>query len=456
MLATTLTATCRGVQGELTRIECHIAQGLPGFTVIGKPDSACREIKDRVRAAVINSGFEWPLRRMTVNVVGDGGLASMLDLPVAIAVLAASEQIELASIEGVGFIGELGLDGSLRSVPGLVSALEALEPVVGDRVFTPATPAAVNLRFVVEALKAGVKPGPASFFVKPGVAFDFADIVGDHGEVFEAVTVAAIGGHGILFKGTRGAELIARRIPGILPEPDDVEKGEVRRAFSAVGLPALPDGRPYRAPHASASLVSLIGGGTSAMRPGEVTLANQGVLFLENVEEFPLAALDGIRHGIAEGEVRVSRGTHTVAMPAKAMLVASMAECPCLSVGGSCSCSPERLARFRRRVPAQFFDLMPIRLTFDYPHEGVNTFSSHRMREVVEQGREILAAVDFGEPTGDVAERLNEALRLGVLSARAAEQQVFEVAKSVAASAARTEVIESDVDHALHLRGIWI
>jgi magnesium chelatase family protein len=315
MLATVASATLVGVDGVPVTIEAHVGQGLPGFTVVGLPDASCREARDRTRAAILSSGFTWPQQRATVN------------LGIAIAVLVASEQLSPDVVHGRAFVGELGLDGSLRHVPGTLSLVDALE--VGEVVVPMASAAeaevvnrlrvrcAPDLRRLVDALTAEapwpVAPDPHP--VPPGPApVDMAEVRG-HPLARRAVEVAAAGGHHLLMTGPPGAgkTMLAERLPGILPELDDRSALEVTRVHSAAGLPfggGLVRRPPMRAPHHGASAVAIIGGGGAHLRPGEISLAHGGVLFLDELGEFPLAVLDQLRQPL-EGAWCASRGPIT-------------------------------------------------------------------------------------------------------------------------------------------------
>ena len=299
MLATVASATLVGVEGRPIEVEVHVSRGLPSFTVVGLPDASCREARDRVRAAILSSGLAWPQHRVTVNLAPSGlrkGGAG-LDLPIAVALLAADGQLGTDRISGMGFLGELGLDGSIRRVGGVLPLVDAIR---SGKVVVPASCAAEaalvrpgdvhaagSLGELVSVLK-GERNWPATAELpageEPRTGPDMSDVRGQPmGRL--AAEVAAAGGHHVLFVGPPGAgkTMLAERIPGLLPSLSTDEALEVSRVHSAAGL-ALPSGvlvrrPPYRAPHQSSSLVSLIGGGGTLMRPGELSCAHTRVAY---------------------------------------------------------------------------------------------------------------------------------------------------------------------------------
>jgi magnesium chelatase family protein len=383
MLATVASATLVGVDGIPVTIEAHVGNGLPGFTVVGLPDASCREARDRTRAAILSSGFDWPQQRATVNLAPTSirKVGAGLDLGMAIAVLVASKQLSPAAVEGRAFVGELGLDGSLRHVPGTLSLVDALEV---DEVVVPMASVAEaevvsrlevrcapDLRRLVDALTAEapwpVAPDPPPAPPDPAPV-DMAEVRG-HPVARRAIEVAAAGGHHLLMTGPPGAgkTMLAERLPGILPDLDDRSALEVTRVHSAAGLPfsgGLVRRPPLRAPHHGASSVAIIGGGGAHLRPGEISLAHGGVLFLDELGEFPLVVLDQLRQPLEEGVVRVARADHRVTLPARVLLVAAMNPCPCGEglAPGSCRCSDRSLERYRRRVSGPLLDRFDLRV----------------------------------------------------------------------------------------------
>lgn len=389
MLAMVHSATLAGVAGQPITVEVHVSTGLPSFTIVGLPDASCRESRDRVRAAILSSGLKWPQKRVTVNLAPSGVRkgGSGLDLPIAVAVLIADGQLPASATDGLAFIGELGLDGSLRPVPGVLPLVHAL----GDRapVLPPASAAearllegpearcASTLATMVGALlgrrRWAAPPPPSGTAAVPGGP-DLRDVRGQPlGRL--AVEVAAAGSHHLLMVGPPGAgkTMLAERLPGLLPALTPAEALEVARIHSAAGLPlALREGMrrpPFRAPHHSASPVSLVGGGGSQMRPGELSCAHRGVLFLDELGEFPADVLDALRQPLEEGQVLVCRARASVMFPARVLLVAAMNPCPCGSEGGpgSCRCRETVRSRYGARVSGPLLDRFDLRIHVGRP-----------------------------------------------------------------------------------------
>jgi magnesium chelatase family protein len=389
VLATVSSATLVGVDGHAVSVEVHVSNGLPGFRVVGLPDTSCREARDRVRASLISSGFSWPQKRITVNLAPSGlrKAGSGLDLAVALGVLAADGQIAAGPLAGSAFIAELGLDGSLRRVPGILPLVAAagepgvvVPPSCGREaclVQKGLTRTAPTLRALVQALR-GQCPWPE---LPPAVqgpddppAPDMAEVRGQPlGR--QALEVAAAGGHHLLMVGPAGAgkTMLATRLPGLLPPLSPDQALEVAMVHSAAGLDVAAGGLclrpPFRSPHHSASAVSLIGGGGARLRPGEISCAHNGVLFLDELAEFPGGVLDNLRQPLEEGRVVVCRASGTVAFPARFMLVAAMNACRCDADGspGSCRCSSAARARYVARLSAPLLDRFDLRVRVPRP-----------------------------------------------------------------------------------------
>lgn len=413
-------ATLVGVQGQPISVEVHVSTGLPSFTIVGLPDASCRESRDRVRAAVLSSGLRWPQKRITVNLaptgVRKGGAG--LDLPIAMALMVADGQVPAPAVEGLAFIGELGLDGTLREVPGILALVAALGRPAAVLPPSCATEAAIvpaadircapNLESLVLSLRGRRPWDPLPSVPEARTEMPPPDLADVRGQPLGrlAVEVAAAGGHHLLLVGPPGAgkTMLAERLPGLLPPLDAAEALEVTRIHSAAGLrlpPAVLVRRPpFRAPHHSASPVSLAGGGGSQMRPGELSCAHRGVLFLDELGEFPADVLDMLRQPLEEGELLVCRARAAVTFPAKVLLVAAMNPCPCGQEQGpvSCRCRDAARARYAARVSGPLLDRFDLRIHVGRP-------------DVADLVATATPDGDRGEPSAVVATRVQEARR---------------------------------------------
>ena len=360
-----------GVRAPAVRVEVHLGGGLPSMSIVGLPEAAVRESKDRVRAAIQCAQFEFPARRITVNLAPadlpkDGG---RFDLPIALGILAASGQVPLDAVQEYEFLGELGLTGELRAVDGVLPAALAAAQAGRKLVVPPGNGAEAALARGVEASTArtllevcgaltGTKRLPMAE-APPQVrsaGLDLREVRGQM-QARRALEIAAAGAHHLLFVGPPGCgkTLLASRLPGLLPEASEDEALEAAAIASISGRGLDPSRwreRPYRAPHHTASPVALVGGGTQP-RPGEISLAHQGVLFLDELPEWSRQSLEVLREPLESGVVTISRAARQSEFPARFQLVAAMNPCPCGWAGdpsSRCRCSPDLVQRYRGRV----------------------------------------------------------------------------------------------------------
>ena len=391
MLAAVRSATLVGVDGQPVTVEVHVSPGLPSYSVVGLPDTAVRESRERVRAALLSSDLAWPQQRITVN-LAPGGVrksGSGLELAVALGLLAAADELPAGALDDVGVLGELGLDGTVRAVPGTLALVDALAHAGATTVVVPVTNGAeaalvgdVHVRGArsLGELRACLKgehewpdwqPAPIPDDPLDDDPVDLHDVRG-LGFARRALEVAAAGRHHLLFVGPPGTgkTMLARRLGTILPPLDHDEALEVTRIHSAAGHATagqLLTARPFRAPHHTASTAALVGGGSGRPRPGEVTLAHRGTLFLDELGEFAPSALDALRQPLEERVVRISRHPFTLAFPAAFQLVACTNPCPCGLGDRRCCCSDAQRARYLRRLSAPFLDRFDLRVRVTAP-----------------------------------------------------------------------------------------
>ena len=403
MLARLRSAAVFGVDAYPVHIEVDVSFGLPHFTMVGLPDATVRESRDRVRSAIKNSGFEFPHHRITVNLapadVRKAG--SSFDLPIALGLLATSGCLTRAGIDDTVVLGELSLDGSINGIRGVLPIAVAARRLGVTRLLLPPQNAAeacvvegldvCTARSLPEALDALNRPEhaqrpvarPSAPYAPPPADGDLSDV---RGQLLprRALEVAAAGGHNLLLSGPPGAgkTMLARRLGGILPALTFDEALECTAIHSVAGT--LPEGagllaaRPFRAPHHTISNVALVGGG-AIPRPGEISLAHNGVLFLDEMPEFDRRVLEVLRQPLEEGRVTIARAARTVVFPARFVLVAAMNPCPCGFLGDerrACRCTPMQIARYRGRLSGPLRDR--IDLIVDVPAVPV-----HAMTDVV-------------------------------------------------------------------------
>lgn len=387
MYAAITSATLTGTSGSRIVVESHVGPGIPAFTVVGLPDEGCRESRDRVRAAMLSSGLEWPQRRITINLVGTGERrgGAGLDLAIAIGLLVATDVVPVAAVENRAFIAELGLDGSLRATSGvapLVAAVANHEVVVSTSATheallarpTQVRPVA-SLAELVAALRGETSWPDVDACAPQMVVDDVANLSDVRGQPLArlALEVSAAGVHHMLMIGPPGAgkSMLAKRLPGLLPRLTHEESFDVAMIRSAAGMSlqvGLSSSPPYRAPHHSISMVGMVGGGSAHIRPGEITLASHGVLFLDEMGEFAPSVLDALRQPLEERTVRIARAHSSVEMPAHFLLVAATNPCPCgVAVRANCECAPLARQRYVRRFSGPLLDRFDLRVHLARP-----------------------------------------------------------------------------------------
>ena len=491
-LATVASRALAGIAAPEVTVEVHLGPGLPAFHIVGLPDAEVREAKDRVRAALHQARFEFPARRITVN-LAPADLpkdSSRFDLPIALGILAASGQLKGEALTNHEFAGELSLTGELRPVRGALAmalgagkagrafvlpAQSAAQAALAERVCI--LPAKSLLEVCAHvAGEAPIAPYRNGSVIELPQYPDLCEVKGQ-AHAKRALEIAACGGHALLMLGPPGTgkSMLAARLPGILPPMSEAEALESAAVLSASnnGFDAARWGtRPYRAPHHGASAAALIGGGLPP-RPGEISLAHHGVLFLDEMPEFPRDALEALREPLESGSVAIARAGRHATYPARFQLVAAMNPCPCGHLGdpsGRCRCTPDQVARYRSKVSGPLLDRIDLKIEVPRPRESEmmeraeaessavfrNRVCAARERQVMRQGKpnawlQPRETVRHCALDGAAESLLKQAIARLSLSARG-YHRVLRVARSIADLEGSTGIAPTHIAEAIQYR----